>query len=114
MVDAEVAKGATYEDLAKAFGMSTPYSLETGWRYNYDRKPHLDTVELMAEYFKLPPDRLFSPQGMVKSAGALAREFCWKVLEGDSAALLTDEQAITIQRAAIAKARQVANALLSD
>ena len=109
LIDGEVAKGATYESLAQEFELDTPYSLVTGWRYNYDRVPHRITIEKIAKHFNLPARKIFdaSPPSGPPSELDLATQMIEGAMGPEVLTQISDEQKISAYRAAIAMARSV-------
>ena len=108
LIDDAVASGTSLADLARAFGLDTPYSLETGWRYNYDRKPHMNTVEKMAWYFNVPISTIYSPTPIPqnpKDELTLAREALTGAMGAESVSRVSDEQILAAYRVAMATAK---------
>jgi len=104
LIDREVEKGVTLADLASAFGLDKAYSLETGWRYNYDRKPHMNTLEKIADYFNIPISKVYdkNPSDTPRDELALAKETIEGSMGSGVVSKLTDEQILVAYRVAIA------------
>ena len=110
LIDKEIASGVPVLVLAKAFGLDTAYSIETGWRYHYDRKPHMNTVEKIAAYFKVPTWKIYMAAPDLSEGNrrdwpaAPAREMLGWALGEERVAQLTDKQIQAIVKGAVASA----------
>jgi len=107
LIDAKIANGTPIEEIAKALELGTTYSLETGYRYNYDRIPHRKTVELMAKYFKVPATAIYEASPEDKGELALAREFITGAIGSEASSMVQDEKAVAAYRAAVASLKAV-------
>lgn len=107
LIDAEIASGKDSTWLAKQFGLPTDYSFRLGWRYHYDRRPDLDAIEAMAEYFKLPISAIYNPKSAIapKDELALAKEALAGAMGSDALSSLSDEKILAAYRVAIAAAK---------
>ena len=109
LVDQAVQEGATYEDLAKVFELDTAYSLKTGWRYHYDRMPHIHTAKLIAKHFGLPLSEVYpittgEDNEEEASDVVMAKELLAAAMGSDRVAMLTDRQILSIIKGAVVAA----------
>ena len=53
LLDAKLAEGVSYSEIAKALGLRSTRSLEHDWRYDKNRRPSRITLERASDYFQV-------------------------------------------------------------
>ena len=109
-IDALIASGVPAEDLAKDFGLETTSSIDRGWRYNYDRIPHMNTCVLIARRLGWPLKKVRDPmpedsETPESDEMALARAYTLGAMGSEVMAQLTDEQILRGYRTAVASTK---------
>jgi transcriptional regulator with XRE-family HTH domain len=61
-LDAKLADGVTYAEIAEALELGSTRSLEHEWRYDRSREPGRNTLRLATVYFGKPPLEFEGPE----------------------------------------------------
>lgn len=109
LIDAEHETGVPYLQIAQEIGLTSDWSLTTGWRVGQGRWPRRNVVLQLAKRYGVSPSKIYTPREEVEpqgDPGLVTRALLFALgLSQDDVDQLTDRQVERIQEAALALAQ---------